>query len=76
MDLFMRYETDFLEITNSVTDRIERIPSLSGNEKRGEIEEAENEVQDAESTLAKPAASFLSMHLSHLMAAVKNHLAL
>jgi len=67
MDLFMRYETDFLEITNSVTDRIERIPSLSGNEKRGEIEEAENEVQDAESTLQS-----MGMHARSLPTADKD----
>jgi hypothetical protein len=31
MDLFKRYETDFVEITSSVAERIERIPSLSGS---------------------------------------------
>jgi len=51
MDLFARYESDFLELTNSISERILRIPSLTGDEKREEIEEAESEIADAEATL-------------------------
>eukprot|EP01087_Luapelamoeba_hula_P014101 TRINITY_DN4081_c0_g1_i1.p1 TRINITY_DN4081_c0_g1~~TRINITY_DN4081_c0_g1_i1.p1 ORF type:complete len:224 (+),score=38.21 TRINITY_DN4081_c0_g1_i1:42-713(+) len=51
MDLFGRYEGDFLELSQAISDRIARVPSLQGDAKRQEIEEAESEIADAEATL-------------------------
>jgi chromosome segregation ATPase len=66
MDLFSRYQNEFLELTESVTDRIDKITGLLGDNKRKEVEEAESELADAESTLQS-----MGMHARSLPTADK-----
>jgi len=76
MDLFSRYESDFLELTNSISERIQRIPSLTGGEKREEIEETESEIADAEATLQSmglQAKSVSPSDKSNAQAIVRRH---
>jgi len=65
MELFEHYENNYVELTNSINERINRIPTKSGDDKRKDLEEAEDEIASAEATLASMGLQARSLSPPH-----------